>query len=184
MVKPDKAVVLSDDTDVFVLLIHFLYTGDITGQVYMQSTSHDPNTVIDINSTYEEHRDVAPNILAAHALSGCDTVGTYFGIGKSTVVKALKNSLSLDSIGNLKTSFHDSMRDATKFLLICYGQTKSNTLTDARKRTWKSKVIRNNSVAPKLESLPPTEEAFEENAGLWRNALSENPPSINVLDFG
>ena len=124
VVKPDKAVVLSDDTDVFVLLIHFLYTGDITGQVYMQSTSHDPNTVIDINSTYEEHRDVDPNIPAAHALSGCDTVGTYFGIGKSTVVKALKNSLSLDSIGNLKISFHDSIRDATKFLLTCYEQTK------------------------------------------------------------
>ena len=80
---------------------------------------------------------------------------------------------------------------ATKFLLTCHGQTKSNTLTDARKHAWKSKVIRNNNVAPKLESLPPTEEAFEENvkrdhlqAGLWRNALCENPPSINMLDFG
>ena len=75
--------------------------------------------------------------------------------------------------------------------MTCYGQAKSNTLTDARKRAWKSKVIRNNSVAPKLESLPPTEEAFEENvkrahlqASIWRNALRENPPSINVLDFG
>ena len=33
IVKPDRAVAFSNDTDVFVLLIHFLYTGDITGQV-------------------------------------------------------------------------------------------------------------------------------------------------------
>ena len=42
-----------------------------------------------------------------------------------------------------------------------------------------------------LNALLPTEEAFEENvkwahlqAGLRSNALSENPPSINVLDSG
>ena len=105
VVNPDKAVVLSDDTDVFILLIHFLYTGDLTTQVYMQSTSYDPNTVIDINKTYEEHIDVVPNILAAHALSGCDTVGAYFGIGKSTVVKTLKNSYLLTLSVILKHHF-------------------------------------------------------------------------------
>ena len=65
------------------------------------------------------------------------------------------------------------------------------TLCDARKRVWKNKVARNNSAAPKLESFPPTDQAFHVNlkrahfhAAIWRNSLVENPPVVNVLDFG
>ena len=86
---PGKAVVICDDTDVFVLLLHFVSTGDIKAHVLMQSTSLESNNVTDINATFEKHEAIVPNILAAHALTGCDTVGTYFGIGKATVIKVL-----------------------------------------------------------------------------------------------
>ena len=102
---PGKAVVICDDTDVFVLLLHFVHTGDIKAHVVMQPTSLDSNYITDINATCETHK-VVPNILAAHALSGCDTVGSYFDIGKPTVVKVLnKQKVSLSSIGNLTVSF-------------------------------------------------------------------------------
>ena len=76
-----KAVVICDDTAVFDLLLNFVSTGDIKAHVLMQSTSLESNNVTNINATFEKHEAIVPNILAAHALSGCDTVGTYFGIG-------------------------------------------------------------------------------------------------------
>ena len=39
------------------------------------------------NATVEKHADIASNLLAAHALSGCDTAASIFGIGKPTVLK-------------------------------------------------------------------------------------------------
>ena len=39
--------------------------------------------LIDINATISLHRDIIPGLLAAHGLTGYDTVATYFGIGKA-----------------------------------------------------------------------------------------------------
>ena len=77
---PGKAVVISDDTDVFVLLLHLISTGDIKAKVLMQPTSASSDKLIDITATYYKHITIMPNIFPAHALSGCDTVGSYFGL--------------------------------------------------------------------------------------------------------
>ena len=72
---------------------------------------------------------IIPNLLAAHALSGCDTVGSYFGIGKKTVIKVLKkNNINLSLLGILQESFENYFQQDRKFLLHCYNQTKSQTL--------------------------------------------------------
>lgn len=44
---------------------------------------------IDIKATAKEHRNIIPDLPAAHALSRCDTTASYFGIGMGTVVKTL-----------------------------------------------------------------------------------------------
>ena len=38
----------------------------------------------------------------AHALSGCDTTGRYYGIANGTVVKQLKKACNYCSLGTLK----------------------------------------------------------------------------------
>ena len=116
-----------------------------------------------------------------------DTVSTTFGIGRPTVLKVLRSQgICLASIGVLST-FSDCMKEGTTFLLRCYGQSKFETLTDARKRVWKNRVAKNNSTAPKLESLPPTDAAYQENlkgahlqAAIWRNALKGSPSQVTV----
>ena len=191
LLGPVKAIVIVDDTDVFILLLHFIWSGDIKAHVIMQPTSYDAN-VTDINATLAKNVDIASNLLAAHAMSGCDTVGTTFGIGKKTVLRVLRSQrISLASIGVLSSPFSDCMKEGTTFLLHCYGQSKFHTLTDARKRVWKNRVAKNNSTAPKLESLPPTDAAYQENlkrahlqAAIWRNALNEIPPQLTAEDFG
>ena len=41
------------------------------------------------------------NLLPAHAISGCDTTACYFGIGKCTVIKVLKDGYDLSAVGNV-----------------------------------------------------------------------------------
>ena len=91
---PGKVIEAADDTDVFVLLVHFVFSGDIKANVMMEPTSCESN-VIDINATMEKHSGLAANFLTVHAISGCDTVSPIFGIGKPTAVTVLKKGVSL-----------------------------------------------------------------------------------------
>ena len=60
--------VISDDTDVFVLLLHHYVKQKLTGVVIMESPIKDRVT-IDIKASAIEHRNIIPDLLAAHALS-------------------------------------------------------------------------------------------------------------------
>ena len=55
-VRPKKALVIADDTDIFVLLLHFYCQGDVPAStsVLMVSPIHG-RTVIDINVTVNQH---------------------------------------------------------------------------------------------------------------------------------
>ena len=81
--------VISDDKNVFVLLLHHYVKQKLTGVVIMESPVKNRVT-IDIKATATEHRNIIPDLSAAHALSGCDTTACYFGIGKGIIVKTLK----------------------------------------------------------------------------------------------
>ena len=95
-----------------------------------------------------------PNIIAMHGLSGCDTVYSYFGIGKKTTINVLiKKNIDLSSIGFLHEPLENYLKQGINFLLHCYGQSKIETLNDARKKMWKYSIARSKLGAPKLESL-------------------------------
>ena len=47
-------------------------------------------TSVHIAATAMKHQAVMTYILAAHALSGCDSVAYMYGIGKATVLKVLQ----------------------------------------------------------------------------------------------
>jgi len=90
--------VLSDDTDVFVLLVYYYVVLKLSLCVIMESPVKD-RVVTDIKQTAEKHFRIASDLLAAHAVSGCDTVAGYYGIGKSKVIKMLQAGYSLKSVG-------------------------------------------------------------------------------------
>ena len=46
--------------------------------------------VIDIRATVEAHSEVEGDLLASHGHSGADTVASFQGIGKATVVRVAK----------------------------------------------------------------------------------------------
>jgi len=183
--------VLCDDTDVFVLLLHFYQTENLNCNIIMESTSRD-RKVVDIRLTVEKHKEIIPHLLAAHAVSGCDTVAQYWGIGKGTAVKKLQAGYKLVLLGETNAPTADVIQEASVFIAACYGHTNISTMTDVRYKVWKAKMSKVNVIsAPKLMSLPPTDDAFKLNVlrahfqvATWKNASEGNPPTLDPLDYG
>ncbi|KAG0723713.1 hypothetical protein GWK47_042084 [Chionoecetes opilio] len=187
--KPTSITVLSDDTDVFVLLLHYYLEDGLKFMVSMESPIKD-RAIVDIGKTVEKHIDIIPEILAAHALSGCDTVACCFGIGKSTVLKVVRSGL-LSLLGQSDAPLPSVIQQATKFMTACYGQNNSDTMSNARLSAWAAKTDKGYTSTPKLCSLPPTSETFEENvkrahhqASIWRAVKDADPPELDVEKYG
>ena len=92
--------VVSDDTDVFVLLVHFYNSKCATSNSapMIMSSPVQEQAVIDIRATDEK-------LLGIHGLSGADTVASYHGIGKASVLKVAQkgNILSLKLVTEMLT---------------------------------------------------------------------------------
>ena len=79
--------VVCDDTDVFILLVHF-YNSKCKGSNYAPMVMSSPvkqRAVIDIRATADAHSDIADDLPAIHGLSGADTIASLHGIGRATV---------------------------------------------------------------------------------------------------
>ena len=184
--------VISDDTDVFVLLLYHYFKEKLTGLVVMESPVQG-RAIIDIRTTVNANKDIISDLPAAHALSGSDTTACYYGIGKGTVVKVLRSKTTLiPSLGDLSCPFEDVLKESTSFIAACYNtKTDETDMSSVRQKVWSSKVGKAPSCAPKLCSIPPTSEAFGENvkrahlqASIWRKALDSDPPESDRLKFG
>ena len=116
--------VLSDDTDVFVLLLHYLLPidQDVVPMVQMDSpkTEERDRALINIMKTGLAHKPIIPHLLAAHSLLGNDTVPKLFGIGKNTVLKILKSHPS-QRLGDENQTIDDVMQESRAFIAACYG---------------------------------------------------------------
>ncbi|KAG1677197.1 hypothetical protein GQR58_013996 [Nymphon striatum] len=139
--------VIADDTDVFILLMYHYLRERLTCPMFMGSPIQQ-RSLIDIKATVQAHLAIIPGLPAAHALSGCDTVPTYFGIARRPC----------------------PMSD------IRYGQP--------------SLEMRHHPI-PKIQSLPPTSEAFIENVKrahlqtcIWKAALDLDPPAVDPTEHG
>ena len=130
--------------------------------MFMESSVHRIQT-IDIRATAREHANILPNLLAAHGLSGCDTVAPGYVTGKMKILKTLKQgSHSLSCLGDSNANWPDVVKRATSFMRACYGVPKLDSMTQARANQWKRRVGRGSSTMLKLCSLPPTDPAFME----------------------
>ena len=60
------------------------------------------------------------------------------------------------------------MKQATAFMLACYGQSQCRSMTEARLKVWTSKVERSIAGAPKLATLPPTNEECSKSPCMFK----------------
>ena len=107
---------------------------------------------IDIAATVQKFKNIIPELLPAHALSGCDTVAMCHGIGKGRMLKAVKTGkCSLSLLGYVNADMNEITKQATAFLCMCYNMPNEATMTEARIKVWLSKTGRKSaSKVPKL----------------------------------
>ena len=123
-------IIISDDTDVFVLACYHYpeENDDIT--VYMKPTKKG-RSIANIGESVRKHCEIMPFILQAHAISGCDSVCRLQGIGKATVLKAMKKK-DLIHLGNLDSNIDDVIAEATDFIGECYNIPAGKDMSEKR----------------------------------------------------
>ncbi len=81
--------VISDDTDVFVLLIFWVWSTQLTAHVQLHRWR---GAILNINESSVLLGPKSLQLLDMHALSGCDTVSYPFRHGKAMALKVLKSA--------------------------------------------------------------------------------------------
>ena len=184
--------VLADDTDVFVLLLHFYKKRQFTCNLLMMGTSLGRKCA-DIKATVEKHEDIIEDILPAHVLSGCDSVPALWGIGKGTVFSVLKTGKKhLNTLSITTENDASVILQSVAFIASCYGHQNESNMTALRYLVWIGKMANHRlNSAPELRVLPPTSEAFKQHvfrahfqAAIWRSALQPDPPALSPLQYG
>lgn len=157
-----KAVikVLSEDTDVFVLLCGHFLERKWSSKIYMDPFSNE-NKIVSINKSVHSNKKVVPYLIALHALSGCDTVPMLFGIGKAKALKAVEK-VPLQHIGDTNSTIDLVIQEGKRFVTKCYGQVNESSSKN-RRSIWVSKTdgAKKSAKPPLLKNLPPTDEALE-----------------------
>jgi hypothetical protein len=91
-----QIIVKSPDTDVLVLCVHYFpslqYTDELWFHTGAFSSTKDGRRFISVHDICNSIDPVICKILpAVHAVTGCDTTSSMFGIGKRTDFKVLKD---------------------------------------------------------------------------------------------
>ena len=173
----------------FYFFNHY-YQGGISIPLIMESP-HKERAVIDINASVTKHANIIENLLPGHALSGCDTVASYYGLGKGSVIKALKAGYDLSAIGNTGVHLQQVIKQATNFISACYGIKDSTDMSHTRSLVCGKKYGNGYMSATNLAAIPPTKVAFIDNVKrahfqtiLWRNLDKDLTVELNPLEFG
>ena len=120
--------VISDDTDVFVLLLHHYQMAGLEVLLTMESPSNE-RAILNITLTQAKHNEIVTNLLPAHAISGCDTVACYLGIGKGRLIKHLKEGCDLSAIGNVDAPLQQVIDQATRYFSVLWHEGQHRHVT-------------------------------------------------------
>ena len=182
--------VISDETDVFVLLTHFFHLKQLSATIIMESTKEEWN-IIDIGQTAIKHCDIITNVLAGHALSRCDSVPQMFNIGKKTVFKK-SSEFPLTKLGQQDVAMEDIMMECEQFVAACYGFPGENDMSVIRYKVCRRKTETGKLTQSfKLRTLPPSNSVLEQNIlrahlqrAYWRSSLDSDPPFLDISKHG
>ena len=175
--------ILSDDTDVFVLLVYWAWKANVQSTVQMEKWN---GTSLDINAPIRGLGDRCQGLLGMHALSGCDTASYPCGKGKTSALKVLK---SLNTVLGEPDATHRDLKDTgTEFFIALYGQKKAKPM-----RYTHYQIYSGSKKLPKLKKLPPTDANLmlhilraHLQVMLWKAAGQREPPAEarDISKFG
>ena len=128
--------------------------------------------IININISSEMLGDPCAKLLVLHALTGCDSLSFPFGKGKVNAIKIFKTNCP--SLGHIGSS-------------LLYGAQTYKAMHDLRYNIYTNKRDK----APKLKTLPPTDENLSLHvllvhlqAMIWNAVDQDGPPDVNIEHYG
>ena len=179
--------VLTNDTDIFVLLVYWTFKAKIKAEVQMENWE---GKVLSINTTCKELGQKSLELLGMHYLTGSDTTSYFYGKGKVSALKTLKegNFSGLHTVlGETNASETDLMKVGEAFISAWYGQKPGTSMAEARYLLY----TRKRGKPLKLMSLPPTAPNLllhilraHHAVMLGKAANQHSPPILDFTKFG
>ena len=115
-----RVFVYSRDTDVLLLLIRH----ETTPEVWMNACTKKKPRCIPIHTLQEGlAKLIIRNLMAYHAITGCDSTSQFCGYSKMTTWRAYKANPNL--LNTFTDQSEDAMADAEKFIIKLYSQCSS-----------------------------------------------------------
>ena len=171
--------VIASDTDIFLLLLYYCWKRHLDKKQINITMKKSDGLVININASAAQLGEKCLDILAMHALTGCDTTSYPFGKGKQTALKFL-SKVNLQSIGDSFSNKDDVLAAGRHFFSLLYG-----SQLEMRMETLRHKIFTSRIASPKIKSLPPTDGALAQHilrchlqVLLWKSAQNLHPTEI------
>jgi len=145
----ERLVVMCSDTDVLLLLLHFMPTR--AAQVWMVSGTSKKRKCYPIHAVSDKlPQPVRENLLSFHALTGCDTTSAFSGHGKKTCWKTFQSQpLLVSGIGR-----DGELAQVEQFVCHLYGVPAQPSVDQARFHVF-------GKAKKGLDLLPPTRDALD-----------------------
>jgi hypothetical protein len=157
--------VVATDTDVFIMLLYHMpkCVHDVCMQSETASSQRHQVTITSIRRVYNHlGGTVVKQLLFIHALSGCDTTSSMFGLGKATSYKKITRrgelASQIDVFGNLEASHSQITEAGMPVLAMLYGGNLTDSLDHLRYVQYLN-LLATSSVRLRPERLPPTTNA-------------------------
>lgn len=146
-----RTIISSRDTDVLVLLIHF--SAQLSQEVWFRTGTAKQRKYVPVHDILIDD-DVRRNLPAYHALTGCDTVSQFCGLGKKTTWKTFKDHACLLNMLGIGTLTSATIEMVEMFICRLYSpMTSDPKINDVR-----YKLFLKGTKDP--EKLPPTQQSL------------------------
>ena len=173
-------IIRSSDTDVEVLALY--YQQKIDGRLLVVRGLRSKNTlrVIDVKSMASKWGpDVCNSLLGVHALTGCDSISSFYGKGKQAAFALLVDDLEkfklMSRVGDTIPMSDDAFEVCQQFTIGLYGMKGVTVINQARYQLFCRKC-------PQSHQLPPTRDALQNHvrranyqAWIRKQALLQDP---------
>ena len=123
----------------------------------------------------QQHAAVINNFLGAHALSGCDIVSSFSGIGKATFLKMLMTSTYSLCLSDLSAMLDEVTDSCFRFVATLYGKELGASLNSMRARHRQKNNCQQMSCTTKAEQ-------FTTHYGCLQTPLSICPFPNNIVE--
>jgi hypothetical protein len=185
----ESVTVIAEDTDILIMLAHHL-TADMNNVTLVSEVKKSRKYIkrsIDIRALQNSiGGEVCEQLLAIHALGGCDTTSALFGVGKATVYKCIIASRHsrqrIAVMQDLNATEEGVVSAGLKLLVWAYGGNDDDRL-DKMCFSVYSKMVSSSVGNLMPQKLPPTERAaYYHVQHCHHQAVTWKHLSTNIID--